>query len=149
MSAKRSPSFHLGQVKDYQLESPIPVYLPHNLTETEFHGLVPTSSSNPAYTFPALQHWLTKLFQNFAFQGNTNHPYYKHPYKLRELDVQAVDWFWRNVPGKEDKLGFMKIQAKIETDPYVHHGEKDERADWLPGAVFLRGGSVAILVSHH
>jgi hypothetical protein len=149
MSAKRSPSLHLGQVKDYQLESLIPVYLPHNLTETEFHGLVPTSSSNPAYTFPALQHWLTKLFQNFTFQENTNHPYHKHPYKLRELDVQAIDWFWRNVPGKEDKLGFMKIQAKIETDPYMHDGEKEERADWLPGAVFLRGGSVAILVSHH
>lgn len=41
----------------------------------------------------------------------------------------------------------MKIQARIETDPYVHDGENEARADWLPGAVFLRGGSVAILVS--
>jgi hypothetical protein len=147
MSAKCNPSLHLSRIKGYQLKSLIPVYLPHNLTESEFLSLVPTSSSNPAYTFPALQHWLTKLFQNFALQENTSHPYHKHPYKLRELDVQAVDWFWRNVLGKEDKLGFMKIQAKIENDPYVHDGEKNERADWLPGAVFLRGGSVAILVS--
>lgn len=53
------------------------------------------------------------------------------------------------MPGKEDKLGFMKIQAKIETDKYVHEGEEKERADWLPGAVFLRGGSVAILVRQY
>jgi ADP-sugar diphosphatase len=148
MSAKRSPSLHLSHIKGYQLKSSIPVYLPHHLTESEFRSLVPTSPSDPAYTFPALQHWFTKLFQNFALQGNPNHPYQKHPYKICELDVQAVDWFWRNVPGKEDKLGFMKIQAKIETDPYVHDGENKERADWLPGAVFLRGGSVAILVSN-
>lgn len=85
--------------------------------------------------------------ENFRLQENESHPYHKYPYRLRELDIQAVDWFWRNVPGKEDKLGFMKIQSKIETDPYVHEGEEKERADWLPGAVFLRGGSVAILVS--
>jgi ADP-sugar diphosphatase len=51
------------------------------------------------------------------------------------------------MPGKENKLGFMKLQAKIETDAYVHDGENEARADWLPGAVFLRGGSVAIMVS--
>ncbi|KAF2624696.1 hypothetical protein BU25DRAFT_413242 [Macroventuria anomochaeta] len=40
----------------------------------------------------------------------------------------------------------MKIQSKIETDPYVHDGEEKARADWIPGAVFLRGGSVAVLI---
>lgn len=65
---------------------------------------------------------------------------------LHEIDVQAVDWFWRDRPGHEDNLGFMKIQAKIETDAYIHTSEEKARADWLPGAVFLRGGSVGILV---
>lgn len=57
-----------------------------------------------------------------------------------------MDWFWQNKPDKEDKLGFMKILAKVETDPYIHDGEEESRADGLPGAVFLRGGSVAILI---
>jgi ADP-sugar diphosphatase len=107
------------------------------------------SPSGPAYTFPALQNWLARLLHNLKLQEDVSHPYHAHPYKLRELDVQAVDWFWRNVPGKEDKLGFLKLQAKIETDPYVHDNEEEARADWLPGAVFLRGGSVAILVTVH
>jgi ADP-sugar diphosphatase len=145
-SAKRGSSFNLTQILGYQLDSAIPVYLPHNLTKDEFHSLVPGSGSDPAFTFQALQNWLTKLFRNFALQNNANHPFREHPYKLRELDVQAVVWFRETSPEKEGKLGFMKIQAKIETDPYIHGEEKDERPDWLPGAVFLRGGSIAILV---
>jgi ADP-sugar diphosphatase len=146
MSTKRNPSLRLVQIPGHLLRPAVPVYLPHNLNELEFYSLVPVASFGPAYTFPALQNWLTRLVRNFKLQENAGHPYHNHPYKLRELDVQAVDWFWRNVPGKEDKLGFMKIQAKIETDPYVHDGEKEARADWVPGAVFLRGGSAAILV---
>ena len=107
------------------------------------------SSSEPkaAFTFPALDNWLSKLLHNFDLQQNEAHPFHKHPYKLRMLEIQAVDWFWRNRPGYEDKLGFMKIQSTIETDPYLHGGEDNPRADWIPGAIFLRGGSVAVLVS--
>jgi ADP-sugar diphosphatase len=146
MSSKRTPVLRLHQVRDQRLSPFVSVYLPDNLSTLELHSLLPTSPANPAFTFPALQNWLLRLTANFKLQENESHPYHKHPYKLRELDIQAVDWFWRDVPGKEDKLGFMKIQSKIETDPYVHEGEKEARADWLPGAVFLRGGSVAILV---
>jgi ADP-sugar diphosphatase len=147
MASERKPTFTLAEIQGHTLTPAIPVYLPPTLTEAEFHLLLPKSPSNkPAYTFPALLDWLTKLLANFAHQQDETHTYHKNPYKLRELDIQAVDWFWRNVPSKEDKLGFMKLQAKIETDPYVHTGEKTARADWLAGAVFLRGGSVAILV---
>jgi ADP-sugar diphosphatase len=147
MASERTPAFTLSKFQGQPLNPAIPVHLPPTLTEAEFHDLLPTSpSAPPAYTFPALKNWLTTLIANFAIQEDDSHPYHKHPYKLCELDVQAVDWFWRGVPGKEDKLGFMKLQAKIETDPYVHADEK-VRIDWLPGAVFLRGGSVAILVS--
>ncbi len=96
----------------------------------------------PAFGFPAFENWFDRLLSNLALQDNEAHPFHKHPYKLREIEVQAVDWF------HADKLGFMKIQAKIETDAYIHEGEDKARADWLPGAVFLRGGSVAVLVSY-
>lgn len=138
----------LRQYKHYNLDPPVEVLLPHSITLEEFSKLL-TSPSNPkaAFTFPALDKWLSNLLHNFDLQQNEAHPFHKHPYKLRKIEVQAVDWFWRNRPGHEDKLGFMKIQAKIETDPYFHDEEDNTRADWIPGTVFLRGGSVAVLVS--
>lgn len=60
------------------------------------------------------------------------HPFHKFPYTVRSVDIQAVDWFGRG------KLGFVKLTAKIQNeapDPQT-----------LPGAVFLRGGSVAMLM---
>lgn len=138
----------ISQYKHYTFDPPVDVLLPSSLTPEEFKRLL-TSSSNPkaAFTFPALDNWLQKLLHNFDLQRNEAHPLHKHPYRLRTLEVQAVDWFWRNRPGHEDKLGFMKIQSNIETDLYVHDGEEKARSDWIPGAVFLRGGSVAVLVS--
>lgn len=137
----------LSQYKNYTFDPPIEVDLPKSLTPDEFNKLL-TSQSNPkaAYTFPALDKWLTNVFHNLELQNNDAHPFHKHPYKLRSIEVQAVDWFWRGLKGKEDKLGFMKIQSKFETDRYVHGGEEKARADWIPGAVFLRGGSVAVLI---
>lgn len=135
------------QYKHHTFDPPLPVSLPSTLTPTEFHALLTSSiNSKAAFTFPALDDWLSALLQNFSLQQDPSHPFHSHPYKLRALDIQAVDWFRRNTPGSEDKLGFMKLQARIETDPYVHEGEEKERADWTPGAVFLRGGSVAVLV---
>lgn len=150
MRTHREPSLTLQEYKGQDLSPAVPVYLPHNITPHEFLSLFPRlcdPSSKPAFTFPALHNWFSRLIDNFKLQENEAHPFHKHPYKLREIDVQAVDWFWRNRPGHEDKLGFMKIQAKIETEPYIHENEDEARADWLPGAVFLRGGSVAVLVS--
>jgi len=45
--------------------------------------------------------------------------------------VHAADWF------TPKKLGFVKLQADVRTDD----------GDWVPGTVFLRGGSVGMLVS--
>ncbi|KAH6625658.1 hypothetical protein C7974DRAFT_414156 [Boeremia exigua] len=137
----------ISQYKHYTFSTPVEVHLPKSLTQEEFESLL-TSQSNPeaAFTFPALDNWLSNLLHNFSLQQNEAHPFHKHPYKLRTLEVQAVDWFWRNLPGKQDKLGFMKIQSRIETDPYIHDGEEKARIDWIPGAVFLRGGSVAVLI---
>ncbi|KAF2852704.1 hypothetical protein T440DRAFT_497702 [Plenodomus tracheiphilus IPT5] len=147
-SFTRKPTLALQEFNGEDLTPSVQVYLPHNLRPREFLRLFTSSTSTfkPAFTFPALQNWFSKLNQNLKLQDHEDHPFHKHPYRLREIEIQAVDWFWRNKPGKEDKLGFMKIQAKIETDPYLHDGEESERADWLPGAVFLRGGSVAMLI---
>lgn len=147
-SFTRKPTLALQEFNGEDLTPSVQVYLPHNLRPREFLRLFTssTSTSKPAFTFPALQLWFSKLNQNLKLQDHEDHPFHKHPYRLREIEIQAVDWFWRNKPDREDKLGFMKISAKIETDPYVHEGEDDARADWLPGAVFLRGGSVAMLI---
>jgi ADP-sugar diphosphatase len=127
---------------DYPGLPSTPVYLPHNLTEDQFLRLLPKDPSTPpAYEFPALQNWLKKLVQNFKLQDNDDHPHYDHPFKLRSIDVQAVDWF------SKSRLGFMKIQAEITSDPYGREIGGKAASNWLPGAVFLRGGSVAVLVS--
>jgi ADP-sugar diphosphatase len=144
----RAPSLTLRNYNGRNLDPEIPVYLPPALTAPEFLALFSSPERpTPAYTFPALQNWFVRTLANFALQHDQAHPFHKHPYKLREIDVQTVDWFWRNRTGHEDKLGFMKVQTKVETDAYVHAGEEKPRADWIPGAIFLRGGSVAVLVS--
>ncbi|KAF2819382.1 hypothetical protein CC86DRAFT_472187 [Ophiobolus disseminans] len=137
----RDPSLTLTHFQGLALDTPIDIFLPDTLAASQLNLLLPDDiSSDPAFTFPALQHWLSRSLKNLARQQNARHPHHKIPYSLRAIDIQAVDWFTKT------KLGFMKIQAKLETDPYVHEGEKEAKVDWLPGAVFLRGGSVAMLI---
>lgn len=49
---------------------------------------------------------------------------------LRQIDIQAADFFRPGI------LGFVKFRAHVSTDG----------GETLPGSVFLRGGSVGILV---
>lgn len=143
----QEPSLVLTKFQDQLLDHAIKVNLPRTITAAQFLRLLPTSTADsPAFQFPALRNWLFKLLKNFKLQENEQHPYHKNPYRLRAIDVQAVDWFWKSADGQDGKLGFMKIQAKIETDPYLHPDSNKVEPDWLPGAVFLRGGSVAMLV---
>jgi hypothetical protein len=144
-----SSSGTLTQLNDRRLDPVVEISLPPTLTSSELDSLLPSSHSGqqPAFTFPALHNWLTRLIANLEQQKDPAHPFHKYPYKLRSLDIQAVDWFWRGKPGIEDKLGYMKLQADITTDAYVHGEGEEATSDWLPGAVFLRGGSVGILAS--
>ncbi|KAF2498116.1 hypothetical protein BU16DRAFT_456890 [Lophium mytilinum] len=96
---------------------PIPVSLPSNLPQ------------DALISFPAFKNWLATLQHSLSLQSNKSHTFHANPYALKNIEVQAVDWF-----GK--KPGFIKLQAKVEND----NGES------LPGAVFLRGGSVAMLL---
>jgi hypothetical protein len=135
-TSKRQPSLVLKKYNGESLSPQIPVYLPHNLSSQQFLELFPSQADNrpePAYGFSALNDWFSRLVQNLKLQHNEAHPHHKRPYALKELRIEAADWF-----GKE-RLGFMKIQSRVSRG--------DGHDDWVPGAVFLRGGSVAILVS--
>ncbi|KAF2448246.1 hypothetical protein P171DRAFT_452179 [Karstenula rhodostoma CBS 690.94] len=88
---------------------------------------------------PAYKNWLSQLVQNLALQENPDHVFHKNPYKLKSIDLQAPTWFPSGPP--PGKLGFLKAQCTVEAD-YLDNGKKA----WLPGAVFLRGGSVGVLI---
>lgn len=82
-------------------------------------------------SFPAFKTWIETLQQSLATQAYESHIFYDDPYRLRKIDVQSVDFFG----GK--RLGFVKLQAEVS----------NERGEKLPGSVFLRGGSVGMMVS--
>ena len=87
-------------------------------------------SQDQVESFPAFKNWISTLQRSLTLQRNPSHVFHADPYKLRKITVQSVDYFG----GK--RLGFIKLKAEISND----NGEK------LPGSVFLRGGSVAMLV---
>lgn len=80
---------------------------------------------------PFLQ-WYESLRINLKTQAKGDHAFNKAPYTLKAIDVQTIDRFG------PDRIGFMKFKATVTNDD----------GEYLPGAVFLRGGSVAMLVCH-
>jgi ADP-sugar diphosphatase len=100
------------------LNKTVKVILPHNLTEEQLR------------TFPAFKKWINTLTASLKLQEHKDHKFHSSPYNIKDIDVQSIVEFG---PGKP---GFVKIQVTVE------NGNKE----WLPGAVFLRGGSVAMLV---
>lgn len=99
--------------------SSVPIHLPYELTHETLHSFAP------------FKKWLGTLEYSLSLQAQESHPFHKTPYKLRYIDIQSVDIFGGN------RVGFIKLKASISNDS----GEK------LPGSVFLRGGSVAMLAS--
>lgn len=83
-------------------------------------------------SFPAFKTWLSTLQNSLARQSNPSHEFHRDPYVLRRIDIQAVDHFGGG------RLGFVKLKADVSNG----QGEK------LPGSVFLRGGSVGMLVCY-
>lgn len=76
------------------------------------------------------QTWLQTLTRSLALQStDETHPFHTDPYALRSITIQSHDRFGT-------RIGFLKLSASIANAA----GEK------LPGAVFLRGPSVAMLV---
>ena len=81
-------------------------------------------------SFPAFKTWINTLQHSLDIQKNKTHTFHSAPYKLRKIDIQAVDYFGGG------RVGFIKLKAEISND----NGEK------LPGSVFLRGGSVGMML---
>lgn len=98
-----------------------PVHLTSDLTKDQL------------LSFPAFKTWSETLQHSLKQQESKDHTFHEKPYKLRKIDIQSVDFF-----GGE-RIGFIKFKAEVSNDD----GEK------FPGSVFLRGGSVAMLVSLH
>ena len=87
-------------------------------------------SQDELVSFPAFKMWLSTLQESLARQSDSSHPFHEDPYHLRQIDIQAIDRFGGG------RLGFIKMKAEVSNG----RGEK------LPGSVFLRGGSVGMLV---
>jgi ADP-sugar diphosphatase len=99
----------------------VQVYLPVGIRVTE----------DQLRKFPAFVTWHDTLKTNLMLQHtDANHAFHSDPYSLHKVEVQSVDWFG-------PRIGFVKLKASIRNSQ-----PKSE----LPGVVFLRGGSVAVLM---
>ncbi|TGJ83362.1 hypothetical protein E0Z10_g5383 [Xylaria hypoxylon] len=88
-------------------------------------------SEEQLLSFSPFNNWLETLTRSLSLQhNNSKHPFHEDPYALRSITVQSYDLFG----GK--RVGFLKLQAKVTNSA----GES------LPGAVFLRGPSVGMLM---
>ncbi|KAH6694329.1 NUDIX family hydrolase [Leptodontidium sp. MPI-SDFR-AT-0119] len=83
--------------------------------------------------FTAFQNWIDTLQKSLQRQVFNTHTFYDDPYFLRWIKIQAIDEF--DIKGVK-RLFFIKLFAEVTTD----------KKEFLPGVVFLRGGSVAVLM---
>lgn len=82
--------------------------------------------------FPAFQTWKGTLKTSLSNQKYSDHALHETPYKLRSIKIQSFDKF----NPKSETINFVKMDALVSND----EGSR------LPGIVFLRGGSVAVLM---
>ncbi|KAJ5647370.1 hypothetical protein N7490_003742 [Penicillium lividum] len=90
----------------------------------------PDLSQDDLLSFPAFKVWISTLQRSLARQESPSHEFHGDPYILRTIDIQAVDRFGGS------RLGFIKLKADVS----------NARGESLPGSVFLRGGSVGMLL---
>ena len=93
-------------------------------------NLTPDLSQDQLLSFPAFKTWISTLQHSLSAQTQKSQTFHSNPYKLRKIDIQSVDFFGGS------RIGFVKLKAEVSNDA----GEK------LPGSVFLRGGSVGMMV---
>ncbi|TGZ82712.1 hypothetical protein EX30DRAFT_354101 [Ascodesmis nigricans] len=98
--------------------SNVPITLPPDLSVDKLHSFHPFTS------------WLSTLESNLNSQRtDSSHPFASDPYSLRSITIQSVDFFG-------SRIGFLKLKADVRNSQNSH----------LPGSIFLRGSSVAILL---
>ncbi|KAK9489879.1 hypothetical protein V1508DRAFT_406776 [Lipomyces doorenjongii] len=96
--------------------------------------LTPILAAEQVQKFQPFVRWFTRLQQSLRMTPVKGGATSTDPsfYRLKKVDIQSADFFG---PAK-NKLGFLKLMATVE----------DDNGRTLPGVVFLRGQSVAILV---
>lgn len=103
--------------------------LPDSHPEVPVH-LTSDLNKDQLLSFTAFKTWISTLKRSLALQNIDSHPFHSSPYHLRKIDIQSVDFFGGR------RIGFVKLKAEVSND----NGES------LPGSVFLRGGSVGMMV---
>src|SRR5579871_4032345 len=85
-------------------------------------------------SFKAFADWLNALTENLALQHHSSHTFHSDPWILHEVKIHHVAKFGPS------RIGFMTIEAimRKSSDP--------EKPTSLDRVVFLRGGSVAVLM---
>ena len=94
--------------------------LPNSKPEARVH-LTSDLSQEELLSFPAFKTWISTLQHSLTTQQSRSHTFHSAPYKLRNIEIQSVDFFG----GK--RIGFIKLKAEVSNDK----GEK------LPGSVFV------------
>jgi ADP-sugar diphosphatase len=115
----------LEMPKSFELQSwthPVPV--------TVADGLPIEVNEEVLLKFTAFDNWLRGLRENLVRQSNSAHTYHADPFRLQELKVHSVTMFG-------PKIGFMNIEVMLR---------KNNKPRELDRVVFLRGGSVAVLM---
>ncbi|KIW71430.1 hypothetical protein PV04_03599 [Phialophora macrospora] len=88
-------------------------------------------SQDQLLAFPAFKTWFNTLRHSLSLQRDSStHPFHKSPYSLKSIEIQSFDLF------SGQRLGFLKLKAEVSNEDGEH----------LPGSVFMRGGSVAMLI---
>jgi ADP-sugar diphosphatase len=123
---------------------------------------VPDKLKDGLLKYGAFTEWLKTLRLSLALQEKEGvkddkgvehpHPFREDPYILREVYIQAVDYFGPNI-------GFLKFDAVIKNsqgedtkskkDVVIKNSEGDDEKKpdpFLPGKIFMRGSSVAMLM---
>lgn len=98
----------------------VEVTLPPNLTQQQLLSYRPFNL------------WVDTMRDSLRLQKNRAHSFHNRDerYSLHSIDVHSVDYFG-------DRIGFLKMEAKVRS-------QKEDKT--LPGIVFMRGGSVAVLM---
>jgi ADP-sugar diphosphatase len=103
-------------------EPTINVQLTNGLTLDE-HALI---------SFKAFKDWLDSLTRNLKLQNDSGHAFQSDPWVLKEVVILSVTIFETGV------IGFMTVEAKLR--------RIRDSPTALDRVVFLRGGSVAVLM---
>lgn len=102
----------------------VDVTIPHGITREKL------------LEFKPFTNWLDAMQKSIRGQCDPEHPFHgkKERYSLKSIDIKAVEFFENCTPSR---IGFILMETVVQN-------HKDEKP--LPGIVFLRGGSVAILM---